>query len=1284
MGFGAFLTTVGRVSFQQAEMLFHLFFDLSRDVVKTSQGRTVFSCSALLFLWVLLTGGLVESLRAGEVAADYAQPWQVIVYSRETELSQQRFFDIAFTSNNTAWIAASDGLRQFDGFDWTLYGTNQGLPSSFVRAVCVDRRDQLWVGSDAGAGLWHRQTGNYQPHGQGGGLANENIREIDEDPDGTMWFSCDQWPETTPRPGGLSCFKGDWQTFRQTNGVPMDYVIGYFRDSGGRQFVLTPNGWGMRRGGTWGTPPGTGYEAESRVLQMAEARDGTLFAQGERMLLTFKDGHWRSHPESRTRCVCATRNGEVVAAEWNPARGQLWFSLWDGEKFVRASTVISCPADRRLYHLREAPDGSLWCVGTGVLVRWNFRAGQWSFFPQLPPPVAADREGHVWFADGSNVVVRADGIFHTIAAGSVQVWPGAGQVMIFDRERRELFLTDPLDPLRKTLVTSACKIVVQAVAAPDALWWILGQDQDGKAQLLRYRDGTAKAIPLPGLAGRQLTVGRLDQGTLWMVAQDANDQSYGVARVSEDQVEWLSFTPSPPPLPYPGLVIGGGRRWLTGYPGIFQQSLDTPDRWLPDAGISDTGTQWGLGRAEEELMVFSGGYSGRSCSALFASNRWARVEGVFEQPTYGLDRETIYLPCGDGVFIRRRLGTLELEYLQLPTDAQANVALDESGGGIWVGTSEGTFRYQPGRVPPVAILDASTREIRQTASLPVSFQARTSFARGKNPRCFRYSWCVDQGDWSPFVVAPASSLALPRLATGAHVLEMRARDVDGNVSSVPAQLAFTVLPVPLQQHVWFWPVVTVVAAALVRLVWLRTTHLRQIAATNTALRQEIIVRRGVESELEAARRDLERRVVERTAELTQANESLNREIVERQTAQEHQRRLEQQLHQVQKLEAIGTLAGGIAHDFNNILAIIVPHCHLLIEDLQKRPDLQDQLRDVLKATDRAKDLVQQILTFSRQKQEERRVVELQPIVEETAKLLRSVMPATIQIVQELQPASPVLVDATQMHQVIMNLCVNARHAMKDGPGRLEIGLADALVDATQCVRSADLSPGRYVRLWVRDNGCGIPPEVIGRIFEPFFTTKEAGQGTGLGLAVVHGIIKCCNGAILVESQPGVGTIFEIFLPAQPAAASAASPNQQPAPPAQGELILIVDDETAITRIMTRMLARVGYQVVAYNDPEGALEYFQSHAAAVKLILTDLTMPGMTGLELAEKVAALQPDLPVILATGFGGGLVSPAQLVSHPNIRKLVEKPVGVDLILGIVAEALRPPASKFRMTDHR
>ena len=1216
--------------------------------------------------------------------ADYSQPWQVTAYSKDAGLLQQRVFDITFTHGGTVWLAVDDGLRRFDGFTWNSFGTNNGLPSSFTRAVCVDHQNHLWVGTDAGAGIWNLRHQKYDPHDEEAHLANDNVREIDQDPDGTLWFSCDQWPENTDEPGGLTRLQpgkpDQWQTFRQTNGLPMDYVIGYFRDSTGRQFVFSPHGWGQRRGDRWGLPVNPGYEAEDCVLQMAEARDGTLFAQGEHTLLTLADGRWQRNADNHTRLLCTTRSGEVAAVEYNSQRGRLWFCLWDGKQFTRASAAVSCPTGARLYHLREAPDGSLWCVGTGTVVRWNFHAGKWTLYPHLPPPAGTDTRGRVWFADESSIVVYAAGHFQTLAPGKLWKLSEEGQAMIWDASRDALTVTAAQDPTLRTVVETGCA-TLNAISCKHDVFWILGQDQPGNGIITRYENGRTKIIVSPEFHGRSLASGLpLSDTQIQVVAHQRDNNLYGVAQLTGDQVEWLPFVPAPPPVTYPGLIMGAGRHWLYGYSGLYEQQTAAPDHWPPVSALPEKGFIWQLSSAEELLLIFSGANSGPAGCALFSSNQWHTISGEFSNPTFNSDKKTIYLPGNNGVFIRKQPGTLNFEYLHVPSDSFVNVAMADPSGTLWLGTSDGTFRYQPGHAPPHTTALASAVELRRGNPLPVTLRGLGRFEKNSDYNSFRYSWRIDHDRWSPFEPWPGPALKLPELKAGQHLLQVRSRDVDGNVEPIPAEVKFIILAEPWQNQPWFIPAVMVVAMLLAWLAWLSSAHIRQIAVTNSILRQEITTRRQTEVELERARGGLERRVIERTEQLTRSNQQLRHEITERQQAEKVQQKLEEQLHQSQKMEAIGTLAGGIAHDFNNILAVIIPYCDLVIAELPDRPDLQENLREVLKSSNRAKNLVQQILTFShRQQYQQPQMCDLQSIVKEALQLLHSVLPSTIQMSQQINRTHPVLADPTQIHQVIMNLCVNAQHAMEGRQGRLVIVVDEVQAERSLCERNADLRPGLYVRLSIRDTGCGIPPKNLKRIFDPFFTTRGVGKGTGLGLAVVHGIVKSHNGAILVQSQPGQGTEFQVLFPAQSMEVARKSSAVQPPPPpsCQGEHILIVDDETAIIQVLERLLTRFGYRVTPHASPHQALQELIAHPRDFNLVLTDLTMPGMNGLEFASEIYKIRSDLPLVIATGFGCNLITEAQLAECPNIRRVVEKPLNPEEITRLVAELLHPVDSK-------
>jgi PAS domain S-box-containing protein len=368
------------------------------------------------------------------------------------------------------------------------------------------------------------------------------------------------------------------------------------------------------------------------------------------------------------------------------------------------------------------------------------------------------------------------------------------------------------------------------------------------------------------------------------------------------------------------------------------------------------------------------------------------------------------------------------------------------------------------------------------------------------------------------------------------------------------------------------------------------------------------------------------------------------------------KKLEEQLRQTQKMEAIGQLAGGIAHDFNNILGCVFGYIELAAMEAASNTAVQENLQEVLKAGQRAKELVLQILTFSRQQEQERKPMKLQPVIKEALKLLRASLPSTIEIRADIPSEAPaVLADATQIHQIVMNLCTNAAHAMS-GRGQLSLELKTEDIDEEVARTQPDLRVGRYVALSVSDTGCGMNRATLERIFEPFFTTKGPGEGTGLGLAVVHGIMKSHEGAITVYSEPGKGTTFRLYFPAHQSSATETTQESGAMPHGNGEHILFVDDEPSLAFLGKKMLERVGYHVIVKTKALEALAAFRAEAARYDLVITDLTMPSMTGADLASELLKIRPDLPIILVTGFGGAMNSAkAQAL---GIRELLMKPV--------------------------
>ena len=368
-------------------------------------------------------------------------------------------------------------------------------------------------------------------------------------------------------------------------------------------------------------------------------------------------------------------------------------------------------------------------------------------------------------------------------------------------------------------------------------------------------------------------------------------------------------------------------------------------------------------------------------------------------------------------------------------------------------------------------------------------------------------------------------------------------------------------------------------------------------------------------------------------------------------------KLQKRLAQAQKMEAIGTLAGGIAHDFNNILSAIIGYTELSLIQTPQGDPMQNNFKQVLKASGRAKELVQQILTFSRQRENELQPIRVNLIVNEAIKLLRASLPSTIQIRHKIESNLTVLSDATNIHQILMNLCTNSNYAMQEDGGILELNLSDVDLDSSFSAQHPGVKPGKFIKLTVSDTGCGMSPEVSERIFDPFFTTKNVGQGTGMGLSVVHGIVKSHGGAITVESIPGQGTTFCIFLPATDAI-SITPENSTPLMATGTEHILFVDDEDFQVDIGKRSLARLGYRVTAETDSIAALGLFRQTPDEFDLVITDMTMPAMTGDVLATKIISIRPDIPVIVCTGYSERIDN--EIIKKIGIKELAMKPLAI------------------------
>jgi PAS domain S-box-containing protein len=386
--------------------------------------------------------------------------------------------------------------------------------------------------------------------------------------------------------------------------------------------------------------------------------------------------------------------------------------------------------------------------------------------------------------------------------------------------------------------------------------------------------------------------------------------------------------------------------------------------------------------------------------------------------------------------------------------------------------------------------------------------------------------------------------------------------------------------------------------------------------------------------------------------------SVGTDMTEHRRAADEQRRLQQQLFHAQKMETIGTLAGGIAHDFNNILAAIVVYTELAMADLQGEARSVQYLSEVKRASQRAKELVRRILAFSRFNEPDRRRIDLHAVIEDAVRFVRPMLPATLEIRLDLaEGCPPSRADQNQIHQVLLNLLSNAAQAMKDGVGQVVVRLREVEFEKQHELPLGTLSAGSYLSIAVQDNGQGMDAPTLKRVFDPFFTTKKAGEGTGLGLSVVHGIIHNHEGSLAVESAPGQGSTFTFYIPAAPAAPSLGPSSVAPtsAPRGNGERVLVVDDEDSVARLTTAALETLGYRSACFTTPDEILREFERSPESCRLLITDQTMPRMTGLELAQRLRAQGQQVPILIVSGFSRAL-KPEALSSLGRVA-LLNKP---------------------------
>ncbi len=813
--------------------------------------------------WAFLAGWLWPGV--GQ-AADLAAPvplarqaeWRVVNFAPDAGVERRGIADLAFEPNGTAWFAVSDGAYRYDGYTWKRFTTADGLPSNFIRSVTVTGEGKVWVGTDRGAGTFDGRR--FDRHGTDGQLAGPNVRRMVETRDGALWFCCDRWPDATAA-GGLTRLKdGQFRTWRTADGLPSEHVLGLFEQSNGRLFAFTAGGPAIRTGDRFVPLREPGFPAGDHTWSMVEAADGTLFAQGSNGILRGRDGQWTACPgamENDPSPLCLAADGVPVIVDKSVPQ-RLVFARWDGARFAPASSALFGHG-LEAGDMRAAPDGAIWSVGQGTILRWDGQPGAWEAWPELPSPVLEDRDGRKWFADeqGTKVleneaVAAVPGMFAPLRedpAGGV--W-GAGADGVV-RWRKGQLERSP---------ASAIGLVEleRLVAEPAGALWFAGTDQAGRNVLVRHEAGGWTRHDAGALGGRHLTSLTADPTNgVWVMLFDPGTLEFEIRRGEGASLRPVPLTAARPATGWPELQAGSGKLFLFGPNGLWESPLGSPLAFTPVPLAAGSAFSASAGQGDTVAFLAAEHSGGGAGVLLGRGGQWLQHRLRFGQGL-ALDRAGwLLLADGPDLALWNTQEWPAPTYVSPPPDASLTSVLRCADGEYWLGTRRGTLRLRAQLPPPETEITAPDLFLEGST---VNAQARGigRFVPKSRPQRFSFNWRIDDAPWSGFGDWPEQGVALGHLAPGVHVLEVQARDGLGNADATPARRAFQVRALPLQDRSWFRPAAVSAGAAFgalsVALLVARVRlarHARelegQVAGRTSELREDIRIREQVEAEL---------------------------------------------------------------------------------------------------------------------------------------------------------------------------------------------------------------------------------------------------------------------------------------------------------------------------------------------------------------------------------------------------------------------------------------------------
>jgi PAS domain S-box-containing protein len=821
------------------------------------------------------------------IQLSYDQSWQITSFIDAAGLARRFIFGIDFSKDGTAWIASADGLYRYDGYRWSRFTKQHGLPSNFVRCVRVTRKGLLWVGSDHGAGTYDYRNGIYQTFGSEKGLPGPNVRRIFEDPDGTLWFCCDRWPNPS-HSGGLASFKdGLWKVTGKQEGLPSDHLVSYFRDSKGNQYAATSYGIFQKEGERWQASKESYYTSRDFTWQILEGPEGNLYSFAGDSLWIRDHGKWKKNP-SPPSIMVLSRENELISTQFDAGRSLLFFSKWNGQEFVRISSGVPWQPNVLVEEVIQSPDGAIWAVGYNGLLRWNYRAGQWQCYRDLPSPQFRDPAGQIWFTNHQSVWVKQSGQFQKVGSfhgplyqgreGSVWAWGEGKLAQIFSAKAWRYY---------DSAQTGISKLE-GCIVDGKGVTWFYGSNSVGMSELSSFVGGHWTIISSPIL--KQTSVDMFSPGWdegIWIVLKNIKERKYSLHQVVQNTLS-APVMGTPRSLDSPNVVSDSSGLWLYAFNGLFQLPQKPPGTWIPAQTTPHQGYINHLVTPQGTWFFFRGNVTGEPGIARHQKGHWEELFCDLKG-TYSVSPEgEVELPSYGGFYIHEPGNPLAgMPFISLPGDPlPLQDVVKENAGEYWIGSNNGVFHYLWDQSAPGGVVQATTTKLSSDESLRAEIQGMEKYAPSYSRNQFQISYRIDQQAWSYFRKTSHVEIPVKNLSTGRHLLQVSLRNAFGKTNPQPIELQFEVKPMPLQARSWFKPGMGALLLLILGLVWNAISRAREISRTNQQLRVQITERAKAEESLEKVNIELEKRVRTRTIELSTANQSLCQQIQEREKTEQ--------------------------------------------------------------------------------------------------------------------------------------------------------------------------------------------------------------------------------------------------------------------------------------------------------------------------------------------------------------------------------------------------------------